>query len=264
MNKRMSLRETVRATLERMGRGALHIRGQNFLVDDTVLDEIIHASGVRPGDVVLEIGPGLGMLTERLLAAGARVTAIELDPQFASYLRETFGDRVRIIEGDALQADLGALAGGAPYRVIANIPYNITSLLLLAIVHASSVPLSATLMVQSEVASRVLAGPPDMNPLSLLVGFHAVPRIALKVSRASFSPSPKVDSAVLHLAFSRETVAEHLAAERLAARAFRVPRKKISNTLGLPADAFIAVGLTGNERPSELSRAQWVGLARFS
>jgi len=250
-----------------MGRGALKLRGQNFLIDERVLDRIIETSGVKKGDCVLEIGPGLGFLTEKLLARGARVVAIELDAGFAEYLEKQFGEKIKVFCDDALKIDfqtLRSIFGGEKFKIVANIPYNITGELLEKIMVSDDVIESATLLVQKEVAERVVAKPPEMNRLALIIQAYAKPSLEFTVPAGAFLPPPKVTSAVLKMTLENWQT-KHLVmrpAINLALKAFNAPRKKIRTTLKLGDDVFIVSGLTGDERPAELSIEKWLKLSK--
>ena len=190
----------VRATLRAAGLRARHGLSQNFLADPEVLEAILSVADPWPGGRILEIGPGLGLLTAGLLEAGAKVTAVELDRGLAAFLRERFAEPIdagdlRLIEGDALDQDLVRLLE-PPYDVVANLPYHITSPILHALLGRSPRPRRAVLMVQREVAERIAAPPGKMSYLSVFVQYHARVRIARIVPPAAFEPAPSegVDS----------------------------------------------------------------------
>ena len=189
---------TVRATLRAAGLRARHSLSQNFLADADVLDAILAEADPRPGGRILEIGPGLGLLTGGLLDAGAHVTAVELDRGLAAFLRERFDgvDALRLIEGDALDEDLVHLVE-PPYEVVANLPYHITSPILHRLLGEPPRPDRLVLMVQREVAERIAAPPGRMSYLSVFVQYHARVRIALAVPATAFEPEPAVQSSVI-------------------------------------------------------------------
>ena len=211
----------VRRTLRREGLRASHARSQNFLADPDVLQAILDLAEAGPETRVLEIGPGLGILTGGLLEGGARVTAIELDRGLAAYLHEHFAEaiadgRLDLIEGDALDQSLPDLVT-PPFRVVANIPYHITSPILHRFLDRAPRPDRLVLMVQAEVADRIAAPPGGMSYLSVFVQYHAAVRVALRVPPEAFEPAPKVASAVVVLEPRAETVlppAAGLAGER--------------------------------------------------
>lgn len=181
--------------------------GQNFLIDGHVLDKIIAAAGVTKEDVVLEIGPGFGTMTQYLAEAAKEVIAVEIDKTLIPILQETLKDydNVTLINGDILKVDIGALAeeknGGNPIKVVANLPYYITTPIIMGLFE-NHVPLeNVTVMVQKEVAQRMQAGPgtKDYGALSLAVQFYAQPYIVANVPPNCFIPRPNVGSAVIRL-----------------------------------------------------------------
>lgn len=181
--------------------------GQNFLIDPHVLDKIIEAAGITKDDFVLEIGPGIGTMTQYLAEAAREVTAVEIDRNLIPILEETLAgyDNVTVINQDILKLDLEALAqeknGGRPIKVVANLPYYITTPIIMGL-YESHVPVSSiTVMVQKEVAQRMQAGPgsKDYGALSLAVQYYASPYIAANVPPNCFMPRPNVGSAVIHL-----------------------------------------------------------------
>ena len=184
--------DAVRATLRAAGLRARHALSQNFLADPDVLDAILAEADPEPGRRVLEIGPGLGLLTAGLLASGAEVTAVELDRGLAAFLAERFEgvEALRLIEGDALDQDLVRLVD-PPYDVVANLPYHITSPILHALLGQPPRPARLVLMVQREVAERIAAPPGKMSYLSVFVQYHARVRIARRVPGPRSSPNPR-------------------------------------------------------------------------
>ena len=181
--------------------------GQNFLIDAHVLDKIIAAAGITKDDFVLEIGPGIGTMTQYLAEAAREVTAVEIDRNLIPILEETLAeyDNVTVINEDILKLDLERLSreknGGRPIRVVANLPYYITTPIIMGL-YESHVPVSSiTVMVQKEVAQRMQAGPgsKDYGALSLAVQYYASPYIAANVPPNCFMPRPNVGSAVIHL-----------------------------------------------------------------
>jgi 16S rRNA (adenine1518-N6/adenine1519-N6)-dimethyltransferase len=265
--------ETVRATLRAAGLRARHALSQNFLADPEVLDAILVEADPTPGRRVLEVGPGLGFLTGALLDAGADVTAVELDPGLAAFLRDRFGDvpTLRLIEGDALDQDLVRLVP-APYDVVANLPYHITSPILHALLGEPPRPERLVLMVQREVAERIAAPPGKMSYLSVFVQYHARVRIAFRVPAAAFEPEPAVESAVIVVepydADDRLDPATEDELWRLVQAAFRERRKMIHNVLArqLPieparvAAALATARIDPDRRPQTLAVGEWLAL----
>src|SRR3990167_9618841 len=183
--------------------------GQNFLINQRILDKIIQAVEVEPEDIIIEVGPGTGNLTEKLAKKADQVIAIEKDRRLIELLKEKFKDsNIEIVEGDALEVDIGnlllssiSLAYGRKvnYKVVGNIPYYITSNLLRSIFEKWPRPELIVLTVQKEVAKRIVVKPPDMNLLALSIQFYSDAEIISYVSKGSFRPIPKVDSAIIKL-----------------------------------------------------------------
>lgn len=263
----------VRSTLRAAGLRARHGLSQNFLADADVLEAIVAEANPERGTRILEIGPGLGLLTGALLGAGATVTAVELDAGLASLLRERFGDddRFRLIEGDALDEDLVRLVD-PPYDVVANLPYHITSPILHALLGTPPRPRQLVLMVQREVAERIAAPPGKMSYLSVFVQYHARVRIAFEVPPTAFEPEPAVDSAVIVVEPYPDDDRLDAATEdelwRLVQAAFRERRKMIHNVLSrqLPVSAervdaaLAAAGIAPDRRPQTLAVGEWLAL----
>jgi 16S rRNA (adenine1518-N6/adenine1519-N6)-dimethyltransferase len=266
----------VRQTLRAAGLRARHALSQNFLADAEVLSAILAEADPAPGNGVLEIGPGLGLLTGALLEAGAAVTAVELDGGLAGFLRERFADalddgQLRLIEGDALDQDLVRVVE-PPYDVVANLPYHITSPILHALLGQPPRPRRLVLMVQREVAERIAAPPGKMSYLSVFVQYHATVRIAFRVPPEAFEPEPAVESAVIVLepyeADDRLGPDEEDELWRLVQAAFRERRKMLHNVLSrqLPIDgaqvdaALVAAGIAPDRRPQTLAVGEWLAL----
>jgi 16S rRNA (adenine1518-N6/adenine1519-N6)-dimethyltransferase len=302
MPERTGGRSPDRAALERLDPLAIRrlLRGhglrarrslsQNFLADPDVLAAILAEAGARPGDGILEIGPGFGILTGALLGAGAAVTAVELDVGLAALLRDRFGDAVvegggrvpqpgelRLIEGDALDQDLTGLVP-PPYHVVANLPYHITSPILHRLLGRAPRPERMVLMVQWEVAERLAAPPGRMSYLSVFVQYHAEVRISRRVPAAAFEPAPAVDSAIIVAEPCQPgsrvpdddpaVAASEDELWALVQAGFRERRKMLHNVLvrqlGLPAariDAGLeSVGINRDRRPQTLSVDEWLAL----
>ena len=275
----------VRRTLKREGLRAQHSRSQNFLADPDVLQSILDLAEAAPGTRVLEIGPGLGILTGGLLDAGAEVTAIELDAGLAAYLRGRFADqiadgRLRLIEGDALDMELLELVE-PPYRVVANLPYHITSPTLHRLLARPPFPERLVLMLQAEVADRIAAAAGRMSYLSVFVQYHATVEVPLRVPPEAFEPAPKVSSAVAVLT-PRPALALSVEHEPalwgLVQSGFRERRKMLRNVLARKLhagddgatgpivgqakvdEALAAAGIAGDRRPQTLSIEDWLRL----
>jgi 16S rRNA (adenine1518-N6/adenine1519-N6)-dimethyltransferase len=249
---------------------------QNFLTDGAVLDAIVDAAELAAGDRVVEVGPGLGVLTRRLLAAGATVIAVELDPRLAAYLRRELGGEpgFELIEADALALHSRDCFPGEEFKLIANIPYHITSPLLHAFLEGDRPPRLTVLLVQAEVAARVAAPQGQMSYLSVFVQNVAEAEVIGQVPAAAFEPAPDVDSAILRLR-RRDAPQIPVGPERepfyrLVQAGFRQRRKQLHNALGreLPvdrarlADAFAACAIDSERRAQTLSLAEWGCLHR--
>ena len=246
--------------------------GQNFLLDGQLLERIARVPGPLEGADVLEIGPGPGGLTRALLAAGARVTAIERDARCLPALAELdaiWPGRLRVIEGDALAIGGAALFAGAPH-IVANLPYNVGTALLIGWLSASWPPWwqSLTLMFQREVAERIVAAPGSSayGRLAVLAQWRGSARIAMPVHRSAFTPPPKVMSAVVHITPAPAPEGVRLETlERLTAAAFGQRRKMLRQSLKPVAgaeDAMRALGIDPTRRAETLSVADFVELAR--
>jgi 16S rRNA (adenine1518-N6/adenine1519-N6)-dimethyltransferase len=267
----------VRDTLRAAGLRARHGLSQNFLTDPDVLETILSEADPRPGRRVVEIGPGLGILTGALLRAGAIVTAVELDTGLAAFLRDRLRDeladgRLHLIEGDALGQDLVHLVE-QPYDVVANLPYHITSPILHALLGASPRPERCVLMVQREVAERIAAPAGQMSYLSVFVQYHATVRIAALVPARAFEPEPAVESAVIVLEPYPEDdrlgdAAQEDALWRLVQAGFRERRKMLHNVLARqlpePSDridaALARASIAADRRPQTLGVGEWLRL----
>jgi len=247
---------------------------QNFLTDGAALDTIVAAAELRPGDRVVEVGPGLGVLTRRLLAAGASVLAVELDPRLAAYLRRELGSvpGFELIEADALSLHPRDCFPGEEFKLVANIPYHITSPLLHAFLEGKRPPLLSVLLVQAEVAERVAAPAGQTSYLSLFVQNVVRAEIVARVPAASFEPAPEVDSAILRL--RRRDAPEVPVGEarepfyRIVQAGFRQRRKQLHNALGreLPVprpaleSALTACAVDPERRAQTLTLGEWACL----
>jgi len=265
--------EQVERYLRRHGLRANKKLSQNHLVDGSVLEAIIEASGAGPDRPVLEVGPGIGILTAALLRAGALVTAVEVDTRLYMHLRERFADidALRLVEGDILDTPMDGLVT-EPWDLVANLPYHVTSPVLHQMLDDEPRPERFTLMVQREVAERISSPPGGMSYLSVFVQYHADVRIVCIVPPSAFEPAPSVESAVL----TGRTRPRRLPREseddlwRLVQAGFRERRKMIHNVLvrQLPMvgrdrieAALVATGVTPERRPQTLSVDEWLAMS---
>ncbi|MFI5259137.1 MAG: 16S rRNA (adenine(1518)-N(6)/adenine(1519)-N(6))-dimethyltransferase RsmA [Candidatus Limnocylindrales bacterium] len=269
----------VRRQLREEGLHARHSLSQNFLADPDVLQSILDLAAPEPGRRILEVGPGLGILTGGLLDGGATVTAVELDRRLASRLARIQAEAIEggaliLIAADIIDQKIPELIE-RPYEVVANVPYHITSPLLHRFLGAPPGPDRLVLMLQREVAERIAAAPGEMSYMSVFVQYHAAVRIAFGVPRHAFEPVPEVESAVVEIT-PRDPAGERprLAAVdeaglwRLVQAGFRERRKKLHNVLSrhLPISgeavraALRAAGIDGDRRPQTLSVDEWLAL----
>ncbi|MDD5341366.1 MAG: 16S rRNA (adenine(1518)-N(6)/adenine(1519)-N(6))-dimethyltransferase RsmA [Patescibacteria group bacterium] len=251
--------------------------GQNFLINEAVLEKIVRAADLRADDCVLEIGPGFGILTEELIEKVKKVLAIELDKRLVYFLKQKFKrqNNLEILQSDVLkiknQEIFDKLAGGSGgYKIVANLPYNITGAALKKFLSYNPKPTEMILLLQKEVAQRILAKPRKMSLLSLSVQFYGEAELVSLVSKESFYPRPKVDSAIIKIRIKKEAISGLVENEfwRLARIGFSSPRKQLQNNLssGLKIDkekaknALKYAKLEPNCRPSDLNLAQWISL----
>jgi len=256
--------------------------GQNFLIDTHVLEKIISAAGITKNDCVLEIGPGIGTMTQYLAENARHVVAVEIDRNLIPILKETLADynNVTVINEDILRVDIKALAeeynGGKPIKVVANLPYYITTPIIMGLFE-SGVPIdNITVMVQKEVADRMKEGPgsKDYGALSLAVQYYAEPEIVANVPPNCFIPRPNVGSAVIRLTRHKEMpveVKDPALMFKIIRASFNQRRKTLQNGLGnaseLPytkeqiAAAIAGMGLTPTIRGEALSLAQFAQLS---
>lgn len=264
--------ETVERYLRRHHLAANKRLSQHHLADGAVLDRILEVAKVVAGERIVEVGPGIGILTGALLRAGADVTAVELDGRLASHLRDRFDgeDRLELVEGDFLDLEVASLTE-APWALVANVPYHITSPILHRVLGGEMRPQRFVMMLQREVAERISAAPGGLSYISVFTQYHARVEVAFTVPAVAFEPVPAVDSAVL----VGETVPRRLDAAteddlwRLVQAGFRERRKMIHNVLsrqlpGLQREridgALQAVAIAPDRRPQALAVEEWLAL----
>jgi len=251
-----------------------HALGQHFLANPGVLRKIVDAIGPRPGDVIVEVGAGRGVLTAALAATAGRVIALEKDERLIPALHGTMPSNVELVHADVLKVDLRDIlkSGGVPFlRLAGNIPYSISSALLFKVLDERETLSDATLLLQKEVAERVTAGPGSKSyaPLGILLQNAFEARIALHVSPGSFSPPPKVQSALLTLRRRPEPLIPGVEGEPFRAflkAAFAERRKLLWNNLARQATpaaltaAYGSLGLARKARAEELAPAKLFAL----
>ena len=246
--------------------------GQHWLKDRDILAAIADDAELMPEDTVLEIGPGLGTLTSELLRRAGRVVAVEFDPDLARKLPGQFpGKNLQVVHEDILQFNLGSLPAG--YKVVANVPYYITSKIIEKLMTAKNKPSLVVILVQKEVAERVAAGPGDMSILAISAQVFAKARLGVEVPREYFTPPPKVDSQVVILeALAAPLVApeDEKAFFRVVKAGFSAKRKKLRSSIsaGLAISKPAAeellrhANINPDDRAEDLSIEDWLRLAR--
>ena len=258
--------------------------GQNFLIDQRVLDKIVAAADVGPDDCVLEIGPGIGTLTRCLAEAAGQVIAVEIDKNLIPILGDVLSeyDNITVINEDILKVDIQALVdeknGGKPIKVVANLPYYITTPIIMGLFE-SHVPIdSITIMVQKEVAERMQEGPgsKEYGALSLAVQYYAKPEIVVNVPPSCFMPQPKVGSAVIRLTRHAEApvqVEDEKLMFSIIRASFNQRRKTLANGLNnypgislskeLIQESILELGVPVNIRGEALSLEQFAQLTNI-
>lgn len=248
---------------------------QNFLVEPSVVEAIAESAQIYHGGLVVEIGPGMGVLTRQLLNNGARVVGVELDRELAAFLRKDLRDypEFSLVEHDARHVDVEAITGNQPYQVVANLPYSVATVVIRHFVESSNPPTKLTVMVQREVAERMTATPPRMSLLGLATQFYSDAEVAFVVPSEVFVPAPKVESAVVSMIVKKELALGPADRERmfqLATMAFQRKRKTIANGLSQGLDRAKSeveelVGVAGVDaglRPQALIVDDWIRLAK--
>lgn len=248
--------------------------GQHFLRSEKAIADIINGSKIKIGESVLEIGPGEGVLTEALLNAGAHVYAVEKDVRAREVLENRFRDactegRLILIEGDILDTDLMKLGlATGTYQVIANIPYYITGILIRHMLENDVRPRAMTLLVQYEVARRIISSDNKQSLLSLAVSAYGKAHIVARVKAGSFVPQPKVDSAIIRI----EDIGPHKAGPyavqfwTLTKKAFNGKRKTLMHSIGSyfidPIHSFSVCNISPTVRPETVSLHEWICLTK--
>ena len=249
--------------------------GQNFLIDGTIVQGIVDAAGISAGEKVLEIGPGIGTLTQGLAEAGASVTAVELDKKLPAVLAHTLAgyENVKIVPGDILKVNIPEIMGEGRFKVVANLPYYITTPIVMALLE-QRLPISRMVtMVQKEVAQRMVASPggKEYGALSVAVQYYTIPSIVLDVPPRSFIPAPEVDSVVICCEV-REKPAVDVMDEKMFFRvvkaAFGQRRKTFNNALksmGIDKEqvqlVLQAADIDGTRRGETLSLQEFAAVA---
>lgn len=262
--------------------------GQHFLINSGVLKKILQAANLSPSDLVLEIGPGLGVLTRQLVARAGYVIAVELDTQLANLLVETFSisknvsvinkDILEVEPLDLIQTEQAKFPSGIPdplsYKLVANLPYYITAPILRHFCEAKLKPCTMVVMVQKEVARNIVARPGEMSILAISIQFYGQPRIIDIVPAGNFYPPPRVDSAILKIDLYPHpplAVSSEAAFFKIVRAGFCAARKQIANSLAqgldIPKAEVLSLlqkaGLSPQRRAEDLSLEDWANLERI-
>ena len=249
--------------------------GQNFLTDVGLLGKIVAAAQLMPGDVVLEVGAGLGHLTRLLAQQAGRVIAIELDERLMPILQDRLADagNVELVQGDILELPLDSLSLPPDYKVVANLPFYITSAVLQHFLAGELTPACMVVTVQQEVARRIVARPGAMSLLAVSVQFYGQPRVVARIKAGAFYPKPEVDAAVVRIdrhaaptADLRDTVAFFAVVKAGFAQRRKQLRNSLATGLCRPqaqvVAALEAAGIDPRRRPETLSLQEWTAIAR--
>jgi len=256
---------------------AQRLRGQNFLIDMAVVKKMIRIAAVKPTDHILEIGPGFGVLTKLLSAQAKSVTAIEIDKRLVIALKQIMADRpnVKIIEGDVLKIFPNLVESlPADYRIVANLPFQITSHFLRKFLETTKKPKDITLIIQQELAARICAQPGQLSLISLAVQLYGHPQMKIPIDCSSYWPRPRVDTVILKISNINQGLVHKFSQSqlkdfwRIARIGFSSRRKQLHNNLaaGLKVDnnqikeIISKIGLNPHCRPQELSKFDWLRL----
>lgn len=275
LQPKIASREVTTHILKAFGLRMSKKLGQNFLIDARIVQGIVDAAEIQPGDRVLEIGPGIGTLTQGLAEAGADVTAVELDKKLPAVLKETLKayDNVRIVPGDILKVNIPEIMGEGPFKVAANLPYYITTPILMTLLERHLPITQMVTMVQKEVAERMTARPGSRiyGALSVAVQYYTEPEIVLDVPPRSFIPAPEVMSVVVSCRVRKEPavkVSDEKLFFRVVKAAFGQRRKTLMNALKgggfqkeAVRDALETSGIDPTRRGETLTLAEFGRLA---
>jgi len=262
--------------------------GQNFLIDKNIIKKILNQAKLGSKDIVLEIGPGIGTMTRELAKKAQKIIAVEKDPKMIEILKETTQDfqNIEIINADIMKYEVPKIKY-RDYKVIANLPYYITSPVIRKLLETENKPKEIILMVQKEVAQRICVLPPKTNLLAISVQFYAKPKIISYVSKKAFFPKPKIDSAIIHLKidnlperpFGRAGQNSKIDREKffkIVKAGFSHPRKQLANNLlkeldflgkEINKEKIIALlakkGILATQRPETLLLKNWIELTKI-
>ncbi len=243
--------------------------GQNFLHSDKALRQIVEAADVTPSDLIVEIGPGEGTLTEKLLASGAKVFAVEKDDRLIPILQEKFKEEIEkeqltLLHADVLESEEVKIAITKKYKLVANIPYYITGMILKMFLSGENKPEKIVLLVQKEVAERIVSRDGKESILSMSVKLYGTPKIIDTVPRGAFRPVPNVDSAIILIDVNKNKIEKEVEDKffQTLKKAFNQKRKQIGGTIGVTDEEMqkINKNLSAKSRPEELSVDNWLSI----
>lgn len=258
--------------------GAKKSLGQHFLKSKSAVRAMIDAPQIGEHDIVVEIGPGKGVLTRALLDGGARVVAFELDHRMIEFLHQEFSSDIKagkliLVHQDILEVDIDGYVKGEPYKIVANIPYYITNLIIRKFLETEHQPTDMSLLIQKEVAERIVAKDGKQSLLSLSVAVYGTARYVAKVEKKYFSPAPRVDSAIIHIYNISHTLFASFQEERdffeLLHLGFAHRRKQLQANLKKTyeskqiIDGLTAISLPIDVRGEDISLEKWVQLFNF-
>lgn len=248
--------------------------GQNFLTETAVVAEIVELAEIGPDDLVLEIGPGMGILSRQIISSGAELIAVELDRELATMLRGDLSDQpsFSLIEQDARFIKPEEIVGDHSYQVVANLPYSVATVILRNLIESTHPPTRMTVMVQREVAERMTAEPGDLSLLGLATDLYSEAEIVMIVPPSVFTPPPKVESSVVRMDIRQQlrgTAEQRSRMFELATMAFQRKRKTLSNGLSMgldrpkqELDAILSeCGIDPMRRPQTLNVDEWLTIA---
>ena len=253
-------------------------KGQNFLIKEEIYDKIIEIADLKKSDTVLEVGPGLGFLTQKLASKAKKVIAVEVDKELSSFLKKDIEikkiDNIKIFNNDILKAQGSNISKLGDYKIVSNLPYNISSVFLRKFLSLNNKPKSIIVMLQKELAERIIANVPNMTLLACSVQFYADAKIMLNVSKESFYPIPKVDSAVIKIIPNKKLLInfeEEKKFFKLLRIGFSSKRKMLKNNLSnglklsleLIIEALKSANLDEKVRSEQLLIEDWLKLYKF-
>jgi len=269
----MSLLSQTKYFLEKTGLRPSKARGQNFCIDENVIEQMVGTARILPNDTVLEVGPGFGFLTLALIQKAGQVIAVELDRKLAELLikMQESHKNLEIIQEDILRFKSETLKD---YKIVANLPYSITAAFLKKFLTAANQPKTITLLLQSEVAERICARPGQMSLLAIAIQLYGRPKIVAKIDRSSFWPVPKVDSAILQIdgiaPFPYPGEISEKKFWQVVRSGFCAKRKQLKNNLASSlhwspekvSAALVKIGLDPRCRAQEIAIGQWLQIAK--